>query len=339
MADSKYRAAGVDIDAAADALEQVKPAIRATHTSSVLADVGSFGGLFALDGLDKDSVLVASMDGVGTKVKLAADMGRWRGIGFDIVNHCVNDILVQNARPLFFMDYVASSALDPQQVAEVILGVAEACRSCGCALLGGETAEMPGVYVEGAFDVVGAIVGSVERGAMLPKKDAMQSGDVLFGLPSSGPHTNGYSLIRRVISGKDLRQTIEGGVTLGDALLAPHRSYTQQIDALQRAGVSLLGLSHITGGGLVDNIPRVLPDGLRAVVTPGSWRRPEVFRLLVEWASMTDAEAYRVFNMGIGMVLIVPAGVEAQVAAVLPDAVRIGVLAPRTVNGASVTFE
>jgi phosphoribosylformylglycinamidine cyclo-ligase len=338
MADSKYSAAGVNIDAAADALERVKPAIRATHNAAVLADVGSFGGLFALEELGKEPVLVASMDGVGTKVKLAADLGRWRGIGFDIVNHCVNDILVQNARPLFFMDYVASSALNPQQVAEVVIGVAEACQSCGCALLGGETAEMPGVYVEGAFDVVGAIVGLVERGSILPDKDAMQSGAILFGLPSSGPHTNGYSLIRRAIADKDLDQTIEGGVTVGDALLAPHRSYTREIDALQRAGAPLLGLAHITGGGLVDNIPRVLPDDLQAVIAPESWKRPEVFRLLVEWTAISEAEAYRVFNMGIGMVLIVPAGEDTRVAAVLPEAVRIGMLAPRPAGAAKVTF-
>ncbi len=206
MPQDLYKQAGVDIDAGNAAVARMKPAIRATFTPNVLADVGSFGGLFALDNLPTSPVLVASTDGVGTKVKLAAQMGRWHSIGHDIVNHCVNDILVQNARPLFFLDYVAAGKLDPEQTAAVVIGIAEACQAVGCALLGGETAEMPGVYLPGAFDLVGTVVGLVDRSALLPRPDEMQPGDVLLGLPSSGPHTNGYSLIRRVIEGRDLER-------------------------------------------------------------------------------------------------------------------------------------
>lgn len=338
MAESKYRAAGVDIDAAADTLDRVKPAIRETHKPAVLADVGSFGGLFALDDLPERPVLVASVDGVGTKVKLASDLGQWRGVGHDIVNHCVNDILVQNARPLFFLDYVASSKLLPEQVAEVIIGIADACRDCGCALLGGETAEMPGVYAEGAFDVAGAMVGLVDREAILPDKASMREGDLVFGLPSSGPHTNGYSLIRQAVDGRDLGQPLADGRSLGEALLEPHRAYVHEVDALQQAGVPLLGLAHITGGGLVDNVPRVMPDHLCAVIDTSAWQQPELFRKLVEWAEMAESEAMRVFNMGIGMALIVPAAAGQDVHAVLPEAVRIGELAERSEGEAGVLF-
>ncbi len=252
---SRYKEAGVDIDAAGRAVELMKTAVRATYTPDVLADVGSFGGLFALNNLPAKPVLVASTDGVGTKVKLAAELGRWQGIGHDIVNHCVNDILVQNARPLFFLDYIATSKLVPEAVGAVVTGVAEACAQAGCALLGGETAEMPGVYAEGAFDVAGTVVGLVNRDAIWPQQQAMQPGDLLLGLPSSGPHTNGYSLIRSTVAGRDLDQVLEDGQTLADALLAPHRCYVRAIDALSDAGVQVKGLAHITGGGFVDNVP------------------------------------------------------------------------------------
>ena len=325
---AQYKAAGVDIDAGARAVELMKAAVRTTHTSRVLADVGSFGGLYALQELPAQPVLVASIDGVGTKVKLAAQLGRWRGIGHDIVNHCVNDILVQNARPLFFLDYVASSKLVPEAMAEVVTGMAEACRAVGCALLGGETAEMPGVYAEGAFDVAGAVVGLVDRDSLLPRPDAMQPGDRLIGLPSSGPHTNGYSLIRRLVDPRDLNQEMEDGQTLADALLAPHRCYVDVIDRLQRASVPLRGMAHITGGGFMDNLPRVLPSGLAARVEVGAWRIPPLFVHLVKWAGMDPGEAFRVFNMGIGMVLIVPAAAAARALEQAPDAVAIGSLAP-----------
>jgi phosphoribosylformylglycinamidine cyclo-ligase len=305
----------------------------------VLADVGSFGGLFALTNLPSQPVLVASTDGVGTKVKLAAQLGRWRGIGHDIVNHCVNDILVQNARPLFFLDYIATSKLIPEAVAEVVTGVAEACRAVGCALLGGETAEMPGVYAEGALDLAGTVVGIVDRSAILPRIDAMRPGDLLIGLPSSGPHTNGYSLIRRLIADRDLNEVLDDtGQTLADALLAPHRCYLAEIDRLQAADVDLHGLAHITGGGFVDNLPRVLPEQLSAEVDIERWNIPPLFERFVRWSGMDLHEAYRVFNMGIGMVIVAPADNESAIRSLLPEAVIIGQLANRQSGQEQVQF-
>lgn len=324
-----YKAAGVDIDAGNRAVEQMKPAIRATFTPNVLADVGSFGGLYALTDLPERPVLVASTDGVGTKVKLAAQLGRWRSIGHDIVNHCVNDILVQNARPLFFLDYVAASKLAPDVVAEVVTGIAEACRAVGCALLGGETAEMPGVYAEGAFDLAGTVVGLVSRDALLPRPEMMQPGDALIGLPSSGPHTNGYSLIRRIVDGRDLDARLDDGQTLVDALLAPHRCYVAEIDRLQAAGLPLVGLAHLTGGGFIENLPRILPGGRAAQIDTDAWDVPPLFRNLVTWGGIAEAEAFRVFNMGIGMVLVVPAAASDAVMATIPGAVRVGRLVAR----------
>ena len=333
----RYRQAGVNIDAGNQAVDLMKPAIRATFTPNVLADVGSFGGLYALADLPDAPVLVASTDGVGTKVKLAAALGRWRTIGHDIVNHCVNDILVQNARPLFFLDYVAAAKLDPEQVAAVVIGIAEACRAAGCALIGGETAEMPGVYAEGAFDLVGTVVGLVARDAILPRQDAMQAGDLLLGLPSSGPHTNGYSLIREIVAEHDLREPVDG-VPLGEALLAPHRCYRNEIDQLAAAHVPLLGLAHITGGGFVENVPRILPDHLAAAIRPASWTLPPLFARLMEWGDVSAVEAYRVWNMGIGMVLVVPRTAQAAVTAQLPDAVVIGQLVERAPDAPGVQF-
>jgi phosphoribosylformylglycinamidine cyclo-ligase len=324
-----YKQAGVDIDAGNCAVELMKDAVRATYTPQVLADVGSFGGLFALDNLPPRPVLVASTDGVGTKVKLAAELGRWRGVGHDIVNHCANDILAQNARPLFFLDYVASSKLVPEIVAEVVTGAAEACRALGCALLGGETAEMPGVYAAGAFDVAGTIVGLVGRDALLPRPERMAAGDVLLGLLSSGPHTNGYSLIRRIVAGRDLNATLEDGQTLADALLAPHRPYVAEVDRLQAAGVELRGLAHLTGGAFVENIPRVLPPHLAAEIDARAWEWPPLFRALLAWDSVGEREAFRIFNMGIGMIAIVPPEAAAAARRALPEATIIGTLVPR----------
>jgi phosphoribosylaminoimidazole synthetase len=341
-----YKQAGVDIEAGQRAVELMKEAVRESFTPAVLADVGSFGGLFALDGLPEQPVLVASTDGVGTKVKLAAELGQWESIGADIVNHCVNDILVQGARPLFFLDYIASSRLVPEQVAAVVTGIARACRAAGCALLGGETAEMPGVYVEGAFDVAGTVVGLVAREKILPRSGEMVAGDVLLGLPSSGPHTNGYSLIRRLVAERDLKAPIDGsGETLGALLLAPHRCYLPELARVWQAehGERLLkGLAHITGGGFVDNVPRVLPDGLAAEIDLDSWPVPTLFRRLVEWSGMSTDEAYRVFNMGMGMVLVVAAEHRTTIEALLPEARAIGRLVAsgsppsvRLVGGAS----
>ena len=248
----------------------------------------------------------------------------------DIVNHCLNDILVQGARPLFFLDYIAADKLVPENVAAVVLGIAEACRAAGCALLGGETAEMPGVYTTGSCDVAGTIVGLVDQDALLPRPHEMQPGDLLFGLPSSGPHTNGYSLIRRVLEGRDLHQPLAEGVPLIDAVLAPHRSYLPHLSKLDESGIAVKGLAHVTGGGLVDNVPRILPSGLRARIDRRSWDPPTVFHRLMDWSGMEREEAYRVLNMGIGMVVVISAYQEGLIQTTLPDAIPIGALTAST---------
>ncbi len=296
MTKSSYASSGVNIDAGLRAVELMKSSVRATYNESVLAGIGSFGGLFdasALKGM-KSPVLVASTDGVGTKVKLAAAAGRYEGIGRDIVNHCINDILVQGARPLFFMDYYATSKLVPEQTADVVTGMAEACREAGMVLLGGETAEMPGVYQPQEFDVAGTIVGVVERDAILPRP-TLRAGDVLIGFKSSGPHTNGYSLIRTVFENEALEPS------LTDELLAPHRSY---LNILYPLLSEIKALAHITGGGFIDNLPRVLPAGLDAVIRLDAWSPPPFWQLIQSKGKIESAEMYRVFNMGIGMVAI-----------------------------------
>jgi phosphoribosylaminoimidazole synthetase len=301
---NSYASSGVDIDAGNRAVELMKDSVKATYNDSVLAGIGSFGGLFDASALKQmDSpVLVASTDGVGTKVKLAASVGRYRGIGHDIVNHCINDILVQGARPLFFMDYFATSKLNPEQTADVVTGIAEACKESGIALLGGETAEMPGVYRDGEFDVAGTIVGVLERARLLPRSNLL-AGDLILGLPSSGPHTNGYSLIRKVFEGADLQSIHpELGCSLVDALLAPHRSY---FNALYPHLDKVKALAHLTGGGFIENIPRILPERLSAVIGLNSWQVPPLWKLIQEKGNISTEEMYRVFNMGIGMVAIV----------------------------------
>jgi phosphoribosylformylglycinamidine cyclo-ligase/phosphoribosylamine--glycine ligase/phosphoribosylformylglycinamidine cyclo-ligase len=253
-----------------------------------------------------EPVLVASTDGVGTKVKLAAQTGRYAGIGQDIVNHCINDILVQGAVPLFFLDYFATSRLQPQVVAQIVQGMAQACREAGCAILGGETAEMPGVYAPGEFDVAGTIVGVVDRQDMLPRED-IKAGDVLVGLRSSGAHTNGFTLIRKVF-GQDLMndEMVAPGLSLADALLAPHRSYLSVLKSLLGDESHLIkALVHITGGGFLENIPRVLPPGLDAVIHRQSWSIPPLFQLIQSRGQIAWEEMYQVFNMGIGMIAIV----------------------------------
>ncbi len=335
---SLYAAAGVDIDAGNRAVDLMKSAVRSTFTPDVRADVGNFGGLFALTDLPSQPLLVASTDGVGTKVKLAAQHGRWQSIGHDIVNHCLNDILVQGARPLFFLDYIAADKLVPENVAAVVLGMAEACRAAGCALLGGETAEMPGVYTSGSCDVAGTIVGLVDQAGLLPRLHDMQPGDLLFGLPSSGPHTNGYSLIRRVLEGRDLHQHLEEGVSLIDSILDPHRSYLPPLLRLEEAGIAVKGLAHITGGGLEENVPRILPSGLRAHINRLSWEVPLIFRRLLDWSGMELEESYRVFNMGIGMVAVIAADQASRVMTALPDAIPIGVLTASSQSEPDVVF-
>jgi len=308
MSAATYQAAGVDIAAGARAVELMRDAVRATYGPEVLLGIGAFGGLFdvaALQAMDAP-VLVASTDGVGTKTKIAAALGRYDTIGHDIVNHCVNDILVQGARPLFFLDYIASSKLDPKVVAAVVSGAAAACRAAGCALLGGETAEMPGVYASDEFDLVGTIVGAVDRAEIIDGS-TIQPGDAVIGLASSGLHTNGFSLARKVFEGWDLHAELpELGRPLGDALLAPHRSYLAEVQRLQQAGVTVKGLVHITGGGLIDNPPRILPDGTAIHLRRGSWPIPPLFQLIQRTGEIADDEMAHVFNLGLGMLVVAP---------------------------------
>jgi phosphoribosylaminoimidazole synthetase len=301
-----YAEAGVDIDEGGRAVEQMRAAVEATHGPAVLHGVGSFGGAFSAKVLTTmdDPVLVASTDGVGTKVELAARLGRYRGIGADIVNHCVNDVLVQGARPLFFLDYVAASRIDAGRIAEIVGGMAEACAAVDCALLGGETAEMPGVYAPDAFDIAGTLIGAVDRADLLPRRD-LRPGDVLVGVASNGPHTNGYSLLRRIFQWLPM-DAVPAGMDrpLGDALLEPHRNYLPVLDGVLRAG-KVKALAHITGGGLPENLPRVLPDSCDGVVHLDAWPVPPLFRLVREAATGLDEhELYRTLNMGIGMVVV-----------------------------------
>lgn len=313
-----YASSGVDIDAGNRAVNLMKDAVKSTYTSSVLAGIGSFGGLFDASVLKEmnSPVLVASTDGVGTKVKLAASVGRYPGIGHDIVNHCINDILVQGARPLFFMDYFATSKLTPEVTAGVVTGIAVACQQAGMALLGGETAEMPGVYQTGEFDVAGTIVGVVERDAILPRQN-LQVGDVLIGLKSSGPHTNGFSLIRKVFAEASLETIIpELGCSLADALLASHRSYYPILYSLLS---EIKALAHITGGGFIENIPRVLPETIDANIHIGSWEIPPLWNLIQQKGNISADEMYRVFNMGIGMIAVVDEALAAKVQDCIPE--------------------
>jgi phosphoribosylaminoimidazole synthetase len=319
---SAYTDSGVDIDAGGRAVELMKSAARSTYGPEVLAGIGAFGGLFDAAGLQamQAPVLAASTDGVGTKVMLAAQAGSYTSLGEDIVNHCINDILVQGARPLFFLDYIASAKLQPEAAAQVVSGMAAACREAGCALLGGETAEMPGVYQAGELDIAGTIVGAVERQAILPRGD-LQAGDALIGLRSSGPHTNGYALIRKAFAGLPLDTVFpELGVTLAEALLRPHRSYLSLLkDILSDPRSPIKAMAHITGGGFIENIPRPLPDGLGAAIRLGSWPAPPVFKLIQERGGAPEAEMYRVFNMGIGMVVFVAREQVEGLQAALPE--------------------
>jgi phosphoribosylformylglycinamidine cyclo-ligase len=304
-----YADAGVDIDAKLGAVARAKDAIRSTFTEGVVSDVGGFGGLFRPDFAGMaDPLLVASTDGVGTKLKVAIAAGVHRTVGQDLVNHCVNDILVQGASPLFFLDYIATGKLRPELVGEILEGLVKACRENGCALLGGETAEMPGIYAEGDYDLAGTIVGVVDRPKMLDGSKVSE-GDLLIGLPSSGLHTNGYSLARKIFfeeMGLTPQSVVqELGGTVADALLAVHRSYLKPVLPLAE-NLLLSAMAHITGGGFTDNIPRVLPQNLDAVVRPEAWSWPPLFRLLRDVGRVPAAEMLRVFNCGIGMVLIVP---------------------------------
>lgn len=302
-----YAQAGVDIGAGNRTIALMSAAVRSTYGKEVLAGIGAFGGMYHADALQQmqNPVLVASTDGIGTKVHLAAQAKSYRSLGHDIVNHSINDILVQGARPLFFLDYVASSRLVPELMADIVTGMAEACLAAGCALLGGETAEMPDVYAPEMFDVAGTIVGVVERDQALPRP-TLAAGDVLLGIASSGPHTNGYSLIRKIFADVPLNTVFpELGKPLAEALLAPHRSYLPVLkEALHHSTKPIKALVHITGGGFVENIPRVLPATLSAHIHLDSWPLPALFQLIQQRGQIPLAQMYRVFNMGIGMILI-----------------------------------
>ena len=328
-----YKHSGVDIDAGNETVRRIKQLARATFTPAVLSDIGLFGGLFRFEGQRyREPVLVASADGVGTKLKVAFLAGRHDTVGTDLVNHCVNDILVQGARPLFFLDYLATGRLSPDVAEQVVTGLARGCQQNGCALLGGETAEMPGFYEAGEYDLAGFIVGVVDREALIDGH-ALRIGDRLIGLASSGLHTNGYSLARQIVFGK-LRLTVDARVaglpgTLGDLLLATHRSYLKVLEPLldlesarksesqevRASDPSTLGLSdsptlglvkglaHITGGGITDNLPRILPEGISARIDRGSWLVPPLFSFLQQAGDVPVDDMYRTFNMGVGMIV------------------------------------
>lgn len=307
MKETRYSDAGVDISAANKAKKRITSAVKATHGPQVLGGIGGFGGLFSTEGFPPDPVLVSSIDGVGTKLKIAFLLNRHDTVGEDIVNHCVNDILVQGARPLFFMDYLATGKLEPGIVEKVVGGIARACRLNSCALLGGETAEMPGFYGEGEYDLAGTIVGVVGRDSILTG-EAIGNGDVLLGLASSGLHTNGYSLARKVLL-EMAQLPLEKshphiGRPLGDELLQPHRSYSPSILPLVERNM-IRGIVHITGGGFGGNIPRVVPDRYKAVVKKGSWKVLPVFDLIASLGNVPEDEMYLTFNMGIGLIVIV----------------------------------
>lgn len=306
-----YKSAGVDIDAGNETVRRIRALARRTFTPGVESDIGAFGGLFSLAaGGWRDPLLVSSADGVGTKLKVAFMADVHHTIGADLVNHCVNDILVQGAVPLFFLDYLATGRLSPDVAEQIVTGLADACRANGCALLGGETAEMPGFYADGEYDVAGFIVGAVERDHLIDGR-RIAAGDVLVGLPSSGLHTNGYSLARRIAFdqlGLRVDSVVPSlGQTVGEALLAPHRSYLPLLRDLVSSGL-LKGLAHITGGGITDNLPRILPAGVSAHVRRGAWRVPPLFAWLCAAGGVPEADAYRTFNMGIGLVAVVAPG-------------------------------
>jgi len=307
MASMRYQDAGVNIDEADRAVTSIRESARATFTRGVLTDIGTFGACYSLAGWKKP-VLISSADGVGTKVKVAFMTGRHGTIGEDLVNHCVNDIAVQGARPLFFMDYFATGKLEAGVAAQVVAGLARACKQNGCALIGGETAEMPGLYAPGEYDLAGFIVGAAERNGVLTGR-RIRTGDTLLALPSTGLHTNGYSLARKLlfeVAGYSPDTVLpELGGTVADVLLDVHRSYLKPIRALANAGL-LRGAAHITGGGLTDNTPRMLPEGLAAEIDTDAWKIPPIFELLRKLGDLPEDDYRRTFNLGIGMILALP---------------------------------
>jgi phosphoribosylformylglycinamidine cyclo-ligase len=302
-----YAAAGVDIDAGNQLVERIKPLAKATARAGVMSSIGGFGGLFDLKACGyQDPVLVAATDGVGTKLKLAQGMDKHDTIGIDLVAMCVNDLVVQGAEPLFFLDYFATGHLMVRMAESVIEGITEGCKQAGCALIGGETAEMPGIYASDEYDLAGFAIGAVERGQVLPRAD-VQAGDILLGLASTGVHANGFSLVRRIVATQGLRYDAaapyDSTTTLGESLLTPTRIYVKScLEAIKTGQVK--ALAHITGGGLLENIPRVLPEGLGVKIKRDSWKLPPVFQWLKESAQLGETELYRTFNCGIGMVVV-----------------------------------
>jgi phosphoribosylformylglycinamidine cyclo-ligase len=317
-----YAAAGVNIDVAAKAKELIKKHAQSTHNPEVLSGIGFFGGLFEFKGYNHP-VLVSSVDGVGTKLKIACALAKHNTIGIDIVNHCVNDILTCGAEPLFFLDYIAMGKLVPEEVGAIAEGLAQACREVGCALIGGETAEMPGLYADKDYDLVGFIIGVVQKEKIIMGKSIV-AGDTIIGLPSSGLHTNGYSLARKIFGDNAPalnKHYPELGRTIGEALLEPHRCYYHQLKPLLP---HIKGMAHITGGGLVDNVPRTLPQGISAKFNSRAWMIPPIFHLIQQQGGIDRDEMYRVFNMGIGMVVICAPGDADQLIKKLPEAKIIG---------------
>ena len=338
-----YRDSGVDIDAGDRAVDLIKAKVRSTFGPQVLTGLGSFGSLFSFGGY-RDPVLVASADGVGTKLKIAFAMDKHDTVGIDLVHHCVNDVLTAGAVPLFFLDYVAMDRVNPEKVAEIVEGLAEGCRSTGCALVGGETAEMPGMYAPGEYDLAGFIVGAVERDRVV-NGNRMEEGDLIWGLPSSGLHTNGYSMVRTVLRGEPLRrQWTELGKTLGEELLQPHRSYLEPIRRLLETGgkarprsgehgtaargklvpVDVRGMAHITGGGLPGNVSRIVPEGKKALFRWGSWPVPPIFSIIQQRGDVDRREMLRVFNMGLGFVVVCPPEDRDRVSSLVPEAMLVG---------------
>jgi phosphoribosylformylglycinamidine cyclo-ligase len=338
-----YRGAGVDVDEAKRAVDLIARAAATTTTPAVLGGVGGFGSLFRFDPTTHlDPVLVASTDGVGTKLKLAIALERYDSIGVDLVHHCINDIAVQGADPLFFLDYLAVGKLRAEVAAEIVTGIANACAAAGIALVGGETAELPDLYRGDDFDLAGFIVGVVAAADVIDGS-GVRAGDVLLGLPSSGLHTNGYSLARKVFDERDWSRSVEGlEGTIGEALLEPHRSYLDEIRILRRAlrtaGSDALAFAHITGGGWVDNIPRTLPAGLGVAVELGSWPVPLIFSLIQERGDIADDEMVRTFNLGIGLTCVVHPEHEEAVRIALPEAHRVGTVVSVPLGSARVTF-
>ncbi len=323
-----YSEAGVNRDAAAEAIRRIAPVAERTHGPEVLGGAGGFSAMYRLAGFD-DLVLVSSADGVGTKLKLAIAMSRYEALGEDLVNACVNDVIVTGARPIFFLDYIAVGRLDPDIVETIVTGMARACETSGCALIGGETAELPGLYRGGDFDLAGFAVGAAERSEIMDPADA-DAGDLLVGLPSNGLHTNGYSLVRAALGLEDdpgplYESHAELGCTLGEALLAPHTAYWPAVKDLRGLVKSM---AHVTGGGLVENVPRALPSHLGAAFDSSTWSLPPIFALLQELGGIDTGEMRRVFNMGLGMVLVCGREQAADVVSATPGAGIVGEVTP-----------